>query len=86
MVGLINLLPIPPFDGDKIFVSLFEKEKPPSDKSDDEEEEEKHQAKKSGPVLTIIWVVRVVAIFLFLGNIILSILNFNIFTLFSSIF
>ncbi len=90
-IAIINLLPIPPFDGDKLFTSLFGKDIPPPEtKSPEEMDAQKNEkAKPKEPWTwkkTVIWSVRGVAIFLFLSNIILSMLLFNIFTLFSSIF
>jgi membrane-associated protease RseP (regulator of RpoE activity) len=93
-VGLINLLPIPPFDGDKLFVSLFEKAKPESDIPDSSKKENDEESKSKPPKpkepwtwkKTVIWSVRSVAIFLFISNIVLSIYLFNVFTLFSSFF
>jgi len=93
-VGLINLLPIPPFDGDKLLVSLFEKAKPKSDIPESSKKETGDESKNKTPKpkepwtwkKTVIWSVRSVAIFLFISNIALSIYLFNIFTLFSSFF
>jgi membrane-associated protease RseP (regulator of RpoE activity) len=93
-VGLINLLPIPPFDGDKLFVSLFENAKPESESSDSSKKENGDESKSKPPKpkepwtwkKTVIWSVRSVAIFLFISNIAVSIYLFNIFTLFSSYF
>lgn len=93
-VGLVNLLPIPPFDGDKLFVSLFEKAKPESDSSDASKNQANEDSKKKVPKpkepwtwrKTVIWSVRGIAIFLLISNIALSIYLFNIFTLFSSFF
>ncbi len=92
-VGIINLLPIPPFDGDALFVSLFKSPKPVNT-SNSENKEKTEDSNSEEPKLkepwtwknTVIWSVRILAIFLFLSNIILSIINFNIFTLFSTIF
>ena len=90
-IALINLLPIPPFDGDKLFVTLFETSK--TGKKEQESDSEINDSSKEKPPKpkepwtwkkTVIWSVRGLAIFFFLGNIILSILLFNIFTLFSS--
>lgn len=93
-VGLINLLPIPPFDGDKLFVSLFEKAKPEADDSNASKNKAEEASKDKMPRLkepwtwkkTVIWSVRSLAIFLLLSNIVISVLTFNIFTLFSSFF
>lgn len=93
-VGIINLLPIPPFDGDKLFVSLFEKAKPESENLDSSKNEADKNSKNKVPKpkepwtwkKTVIWTVRSIAIFLFVSNIVISILSFNIFTLFSSFF
>lgn len=48
-VGLINLLPIPPFDGDKLFVSLFEKAKPESENLDSSKNEADEDSKNKVP-------------------------------------
>jgi len=93
-VGLINLLPIPPFDGDRLFVSLFKKDKPhlngtDSADPDKNQESEDNEPKPKEPwtwVKTVIWSVRGLAIFLFLSNIILSLILFDIFSVFSGIF
>jgi len=91
-VAIFNLLPIPPFDGDHLFVSLFEPPTPPSKSSHSENNEDDSKKEASKPKApwtwrkTVIWTVRGIAIFLFLSNIILSLVLFNVFTLFSSIF
>lgn len=95
-VGLINLLPIPPFDGDHLLISLFPRQK--INAKDDllnqgEESEIKDQKdeiiKSKEPwtwTKTIIWSIRGLAIFLFVSNIVLSLILFDIFTIFRGIF
>ncbi|NVM30458.1 MAG: site-2 protease family protein [Candidatus Helarchaeota archaeon] len=92
-VGLINLLPIPPFDGDKLFTSLFNRDFPRSNSSESsgegsDEKSKTEQLKPKEPwtwVKTFIWSVRGLAIFLLLSNIILSLILFDIFSIFSGI-
>ncbi|MFX1298639.1 MAG: site-2 protease family protein [Promethearchaeota archaeon] len=90
-VAVINLLPIPPFDGNYLFVSLFETSKSAKETSNQEEKNDPNNEKPKPKEpwtwrKTVIWSVRSFAIFIFLSNIILSIILFDIFTLFSSLF
>ncbi len=91
-VGLINLLPIPPFDGDHLFVSLFKKQQPVLNEKNASNQSKNDESKNHKPKEpwtwrnTVIWSVRGLAIFLFLSNIILSLILFDIFSIFSGIF
>ncbi len=92
-VGLINLLPIPPFDGDKLFTSLFDRDTPHSNTSESSKENANKNLNNRKPKMkepwtwekTFIWCIRGLAIFLFLANIILSLILFDIFTIFRGI-
>ncbi|MHA1144395.1 MAG: site-2 protease family protein [Candidatus Helarchaeota archaeon] len=77
-IGLFNLLPIPPFDGDKLFTTLVEsvsggKKKRVLKKSEDGKSEEEVLTWSLGQKITI-WSVRAFAIFLLVSSIILTIL------------
>ncbi|NVM53738.1 MAG: site-2 protease family protein [Candidatus Helarchaeota archaeon] len=93
-IGFINLLPIPAFDGDYLFVSLFKKDKPNSNEMVSSKQEANNDSEDETPkpkepwtwTKTLIWSVRGLAIFLLLSNIILSLILFDITKLFSGIF
>jgi len=89
-VAIINLLPIPPFDGDKLFTALFDRDIPRNSAEEQQTGKESTEEKPPKPkepwtwTKTLIWGVRIFALSIFAGNIILSILNFNILTVLSN--
>jgi membrane-associated protease RseP (regulator of RpoE activity) len=89
-VAIINLLPVPPFDGDKLFTALFDRDVSQNSAKEQQTEGDSTEEKPPKPkepwtwTKTLIWGVRIFALSIFLGNIILSIINFNILTILSN--
>ncbi len=78
-VALFNLMPIPLFDGDKLWVTLVNKltktQKDMTNNSDDLNSKNNNKKRKYTKADIIINIVRIYSIFLFLGSIFITVLN-----------